>query len=90
MKKESGCLVWLSAVSSELSPTCLVYLVWVSALFLELGRTCLDYHVFNFMAHYLLDLRTSRNIIRKPPNSCSVCIDRLTRATKLDFVAADN
>ena len=33
VKKESGCIVWLSAVCSELGRTPLVYLVWVSALF---------------------------------------------------------
>jgi hypothetical protein len=56
---------------------------------LELGRTCLDYQVFSFMALYPLVLSTILNVIRKPPNSCGVCIGRLTRATKLDFLTAD-
>jgi hypothetical protein len=83
-------LVWVPALFLELSQTCLDYLVSVSALSSELGRTCLDYQFCSFMAHFPLVLSTFRNIIRKPPNNCGVCIGRLTAATKLDLLSADN
>jgi hypothetical protein len=83
-------LVWAFALTSELGRTCLVYLVWAFALTSELGRTCLDYQVCSFMTHYPLALSTFRNIFQKPPFSCAVYFGRLTRATKLDVLTADN